>query len=114
MTQQLLPFVDFAPAELQRHRQDKSDRRRAHAAQYRGHFGITFEARVQQSEDENNHGAGNCHTGHRGNRPGDAAQTAADDYAYIGRDQPRDGLSNLQSRQEVIVVKPFLKRAVAP
>jgi len=33
---------------------------------------------------------------------------AADDHADIGRNQPGGGLTNLESRQEVIFVKPLL------
>src|SRR5208283_1433906 len=61
-----------------------------------------------QTENEYDDGAWKCHTGHRGDRSGYSAQAVADDHADIGRDQARDGLSNLQSCQEVIAVEPVL------
>src|SRR6266849_2636182 len=76
--------------------------------QHRAHFGIVLELRVQQPEDEDDYCAGECHSDRGGDRSCHSAQTVTDDYRDIGRNYPRDGLTNLANRQEVIFVEPLL------
>jgi len=51
---------------------------------------------------------GEGHPDCRGNRSRRSAQMAADDLRGIGRNQPRYGLTNLGSREELIFVEPLL------